>query len=461
MRFLHRLVDRSERLLPFVGVILFICLVALTGGTSRPDSLSQALVRAIAAVAIAGWAFAPIAWRNRDLRAAYVLIGCIAALILIQLIPLPPQIWSKLPGRDFYLMSADAAGIAQPWRPISLVPDRTWNSLFVLLVPLAAIVGLSHLSSRRRARLLMPVIAIIMASAILGLAQLSDGQDSALRPYAYSSDRFASGFFANRNHQALLLACALPMLAGWAMSSDIASSARKGRVYVALGLAAFIILMLPTTGSRVGIAVGIIGALGAIAIAMPGITGLLRRISRRQRRRLLTYAAGAGAVFVAVLALFGRNEAIRRLYGLDVAEDLRARTWLLVLDMSGTFFPAGIGLGSFDIVYRRFEPFEHLSYTYLNQAHNDILQVFVEGGALGGAILIAFMIWWMRASWRVWRAAPAPDREAGRAGSVAIGLILIASVFDYPMRTPLMMTILAIAGAWLVTSRQADRPSAD
>lgn len=441
-----------ERVRPAALLLLvFLAALALTGGTSRPDSLSQPLARLAAVLTIAGFVAAPWPYRGQALRPAFALLGLVAAITLVQLVPLPPGLWSALPGHAPYLASADSAGIAQPWRPINLVPDRGWNSLFVLLVPLAMLTGLAHLSSRRRVSMLLPVAVLALASAIWGLAQLSGGPDSVLRPYQYSSDQFASGFFANRNHQALLLACALPVLAAWATIPDIRQEDRRTRGYVSIGICAFLVLMLPTTGSRAGIGLAVIGIAVAVALVWAAVRRLLDRSSRRRRRALLGYGVGGFAAFVALLVVFGRNEAIRRLYELNTGEDIRVQAFPIAWRMTREFFPAGIGMGAFEIVYRRFEPFDQLSTQYLNQAHDDVLQLALEAGVAGVLLLVVAAVWWARASWRAWRAPPSPERQAARAGSAILLMTFAASLFDYPLRTPLMMAVVAIAAAWLAT----------
>lgn len=435
-------------------LLLFFALlvaVALCGGTSRPDSLSQPLVRLASVLAVAGFVMAPWPRREPSLAPVFALLGLIALVTLLQLVPLPPALWSRLPGHAPYLASAAAAGMPQPWRPVNLVPDHGWNSLFVLLVPLATLVALSRLSSRRRAALLGPVAVLALTSAVWGLAQLSGGAGSLLRPYQYSSDQFASGFFANRNHQALLLAAALPVLAAWATIPDLGRGKRQPRAYIALGIAAFLILMVPTTGSRAGLGLAAIGLAVALALAWPAVSQLIARSSRRRRRMLTTYGAAGLAAFVALVAVFGRNEAIRRLYALNTGEDVRVQVFGTVWRMTREFFPAGIGMGSFEIVYRRFEPFDQLSPQFLNQAHDDVLQLVLEAGLAGAVLLAVAIAWWARASWRAWRAPPSPERQAARAGSAILLMTFAASLFDYPLRTPLMMLVVAVAAAWLAT----------
>lgn len=438
---------------------LFLALlaaVALTGGTSRYDSLSQVLVRTAAVLAMIGWALLPRRSQPAPPKLPFVFLALVAAAILVQLVPLPPSLWTAAAGRDFYAGIAPAAGLPQPWRPLNLSPERGWGSLFSLLVPLATLVGLSMLSERRRLSLVLPLIVLILVSAVLGLAQLSTGQNSALRWYAYSSDRFAAGLFANRNHQAVLLSFALPLLAIWALERrDDPRHNPRHRAVMALGVGMFVLLMIPTTGSRAGFVVVIAALLGAVALSASPTMRALRRMPRRRRRLTYGAAASALAVFAVVAWLFGRNDAFHRIRGLDVAEDLRARVLPTLLEMTRTFFPVGSGVGSLEPVYRRFEPFEQLSTSYLNMAHNDLLQVVLEAGALGAALLGAFVVWWLVRAIAVWRATPSSAVRAGRAGSIMIALLLAASAVDYPVRTPLMMMLITIAAIWL---EQAGKP---
>ncbi|HEX8413334.1 MAG TPA: O-antigen ligase family protein, partial [Sphingomicrobium sp.] len=435
-------------------------------GSSRADSLAQPLARLVAALALAGWIAARRPWKGAALRPAFVMLGLLALLLSAQLVPMPAEWWSALPGRAPFLASATAAGLPQPWRPINLVPDRGWNSLFVLLVPLATLVGLAQFSSRRRTKLLAVVWVLAMISAVLGLAQISGGANSALRPYAYSSNAFAAGFFANRNHQALLLAAALPILAAWATLPDLSRDIKKSRAMIATGIAAFILLMVPTTGSRAGLVLTAIGSVAAVAIAWADARAALARVSSRRRKRWLAYGAGGVAALVGTLFFYGRNDSIQRLYGMSLSDDLRARTLPTVLQMTREFFPVGSGFGNFDIVYRRFEPFSALSSEYLNQAHNDVIQFVLEGGIFGAALLTGVTGWAGSASIKAWRAPPSPERQAARAGSAVLLMALIASIFDYPLRTPLMMVVVAIAWAWLLTptrdwsSSEAPEPEA-
>ena len=113
------------------------------------------------------------------------------------------------------------------------------------------------------------------------------------------------------------------------------------------------------------------------------------------------------------------------------------------------YFPAGSGFGGFDTIFRVHEPYALLKPTYFNHAHNDWLEILLDGGLPAALLLVVALGWWLRASIRVWRASADSNMLLGRAGSAALLLILIASAVDYPARTPMMMAMIVLASLWL------------
>src|SRR5688572_22475659 len=123
-----------------VGVfIAFFALSFLGGGASRGDVLSLLYLRPAAILAIAALLILPIDRDWRTYRSLLLMLGAFAALLVLQLVPLPPALWAQLPGRGAFEAAATAAGQPQPWRPLSLTPERTAQSLLALLFPLATL----------------------------------------------------------------------------------------------------------------------------------------------------------------------------------------------------------------------------------------------------------------------------------------------------------------------------------
>src|SRR5580698_114864 len=112
-------------------------------------------------------------WRHRakvrQLR--WELIFCLAVVLvpLIQLVPLPPVLWTLLPDRAPLIASFDGLGHGLPWLPISVSPNATWLSVAALLPTLAVFLGTTLLGYRERRVLSLAVVAFGIVSAFLGL----------------------------------------------------------------------------------------------------------------------------------------------------------------------------------------------------------------------------------------------------------------------------------------------------
>lgn len=356
-----------------------------------------------------------------------------------------------MPGHEAYVLAASAAEIAPHWRPLTVVPDLTWSALFALLIPAALLIGLSQLSSRQRASLALPVIILIFASGILGLAQVTGGSDSMLRWYGGNPDRSAIGFLANRNHQALMLACALPVLAALGAAPRGNDNRKASYRWGLLGVAAFIVLMLPATGSRAGLILGGVSALLAALIVAPKLKSDLMKMRKRKRKAFIGGGFAAVFAFAIIFIFLGKNQAFSRIANLDVMSDQRVRAFPIVIKITKDFFPFGAGFGTFDPVFRHYEPFHLLKLTYFNEAHNDIVQLVLEGGVAAPILLLLFVGWWVIATFKAWRSPESPQALVARAGSAIVLLCILASIVDYPLRTPLILSIFTVAAVWMLS----------
>jgi O-antigen ligase len=139
-----------------------------------------------------------------------------------------------------------------------------------------------------------------------------------------------------------------------------------------------------------------------------------------------------------------RSGSLARLAGTDAAAETRAAMLAPLAETARAFLPFGAGFGSFDSVYRRFEPDALLSTIYMNQAHNEPLQLAIEGGAPALLLLAAFGWWWARAAVRTVRARLPEQRVSGIAAASATAILLVSSLVDYPLRTPLLAAVFVL-----------------
>ncbi len=439
---------------------LFFGIVTLFGGASRADVPFQAVVRiaAIAMIAASVLQFDRDNWRAA--RTPVLFILAIGTVLLIQLIPLPPGLWASLPGRGLYVQPLEAAGVADVWRPLSLTPDLTLNSLLALLPPLAAAFGLGLVDRSDQRRIVPVLIAAAVLSAFIGLVQVSNGS---LYFYAITNEGSPVGVFSNRNHQALFLAAILPVLGGWAALPHHNPVYRRARVWIAACIAAPIIPILLITGSRAGLAGGIVG--GVLALAMTvreNRRSAPRHRQRGLRQRLLVWLPVAtGIIAVAAVYLLSRDVAIQRFFEDDTAS-VRSTMLPVYVQMARDFFPFGSGFGSFDTLFRVYEPATHLGPAYLNHAHNDLAEIIIEGGLLPLLLLVPFLGWFLVRAGRLWLGRlESTEQLLGRIGAVAGMLILLSCLVDYPLRTPLISVLMTISCYWMRDASIAAKESKD
>ncbi len=434
-----------------VATALGLALV-LTGGASRYDETQQMLARlaAIAAIAATLWPLDVAVLRRRWgwLAAA----GAVYGLLLSQLWPLPPAVWAALPGHSVYAKVAAETG-ALDWRPLSLTPDLTANALFALLPASAMALCVLHLDSRARLRLAEGVVLAALASGLLGLMQLASGDG--LRLFRQSSLDSAVGLFANRNHQAVLEACALTLAGAVA---GVRTREGQGRWVIPAVLVAglFMLVSILLTGSRMGVLLGCVGlAAGAWSYRASG-----HRLLPKGWRARAALGGLAAASLVALSLAATHSGVIHRLQPDGVAGDTRAAMLRPLTAMAGAFMPLGAGFGSFDAVYRHFEPGALLSTIYMNEAHDEPLQLAIEGGLPALALLAAFGLWWAATARRCAR-RDAPERRRAMGGAaMAVTLILmLSSLVDYPLRTPLLGALFALACVEMALSAETIAPA--
>lgn len=448
-RIVAALASARGRLIAFFG---FVLLVALLGGSSRPDVPGLIVLRPLA-VLFCVYAFL-VASREqlRSVLAPLLLVGSLMALALLQLVPLPPSVWSSLPGRELVAEATILAGLDDVWRPLSLDPNRTWNALFALFVPLAAVCLVGAQERRAQAPVLWTLLGVALVSAALGFLQAIGG--SALHFYDVSHRGYPIGLFANKNHQAILLLWL--MLAASYLAGTTVLRRHSANMAVGSALAAIAVLfpLLILTGSRAGLLLSLPTLAGCawILLDSPVTSAFLRRGGRQAKLLFaggLAVVIGVVAVIFAVLALSDRRTALSRLFDLSAGEDLRSLYFPRFLDMIRDYFPVGSGLGSFENAFNIYEPVEHLTTRYMNLAHNDPIQLLIEGGLLAAAIIAAGLFWLARAGWRLWRSPRQTSSTMAIFYCGSIALWLAAGIVDYPLRTPLGATLFVCLTAQL------------
>lgn len=435
---LHYAIERALA----IALGLFLLVAAFRGG-----NIDEVVVASLyGALLITGLALA-VRWSGRGTTPSvssaaivfWAALGLLTLVTLVGLIPLAPDTWLALRGRTYYepvIAALRTMSPAEASLPLSLDPPATRRSLLLVVTCLAIAYASACLGRRSMLQLLGAFAIVATAEALIGLVQL--GYAGALT-FSYSGHNRATGTFVNKNHFATMLAMALPLLllratgqftffvphmesgpmgrAWWGAASAvvvaglIASTSRAGLIAAGVSstLACYFIWRRKRTVSRPAMIVGI--ALAVFALAVSWLTGI---------RRLIESVVGSGAAD-----------------GFASRAQMNGQTW----DGIVSLFPFGSGIGSYAIVFPRFQTPPLTGF--VEYAHNDYLQLLFEGGA-GGLIVLVLLA---AAAWfAVKLTIHLGDREARIAPGAGclLGALAFAihAGFDFPAHIP-ALAILA------------------
>ena len=409
----------------------FVLLAVLLGGASAGGFLGNAVLQMVAALLIT-WGIVSLDWTG-DRKAERVPLMFALALVgymLVQLVPLPPAIWTLLPGRAGVVEGFVSLGIAPlPWMPISLVPSRTLAGIVSMLPPIAALVMVLRCGRNTMPIVLWSLFAVAIASVLIGLGQLSGGSGSPLYFYENTNFGLAVGFFANSNHLATLMLIVLPLVAGAGANARIGGDETGAATiaWIAVPAVALLALLgLLVAGSLAGY------LLAPIALAA-GYVIFGKAYSRRVRRWMIPGTLAVVALAVAIV-VFSPSSLDLGSTNLGTEGMSRGHIWPITLSAMPEMLPFGSGYGSFDAVFRQFEDPATIGPVHANHAHSDLFETVLEGGVVSAVLLLLFLSWYVRRTWTLWMKT-SPRDPINCAASVSVGLVLLHSLVDYPLRT--------------------------
>ncbi len=452
----------SNALAPYTFFIVLLSL--LLGGGARQGLWSDAVLQ-LAALPLLGIALLMVvpSQLNRSGRWAIGLVSAIVMLPLCQLIPLPPAIWAALPGRAEIASAYQVAGMTTPWLPISLDPASTWRGLMSLLPAVAVSLAMLSLGARTRRLVVGAILVVVFISVGLDLLQMMDDDAGTWRFYAITNPDRAVGFFANANHNAAMLYCAVPFILAWAIGllRDRRPLRGLGLTLLSLLIVA-VIIGLTVTRSRAGIALLGVAGLACIFLAW-------RHDRGQTNGRLLPFVLGANLIAGLIAFQFGFVNIMQRVEQSEVIEDIRWSVAKVTTEAALAHMPLGSGFGTFVPVYDRFAPRTLLMDRYVNHAHNDWLELWLTGGVPAIVLVLCFLGWFAAVSASAWRENPGNgavlEVALARAACIVICLLMLHSLIDYPLRTAALDVLFAICCALLMPLRDAaraeDLPAAD
>jgi len=437
--------------------VLLIAVAIMIGGGGSPAPLPELALQLIILAGLAVWAaIGPAPLPQAD-RQAWLIAGLCAALPAVQLIPLPPALWQSLPGRESERAALALVGADATWRPWSVAPARTLASLLAILAPAVMLVITASLSRSGRAMMVAAIAGMGVLTLLVGAAQMSGGDGSALRFYLPDMS-YLAGFQANHNSTADVLLIAMVMFAaavkdwqprrhrGMPHVGPLASSTYRLGVAVAANILFSIGVFL--TASRAGVFL--------LPLAWAAVAIILRGWLRFSRRTwALLCAAAIGSAVMVAIALVTSGVAASVLSRYSFASEFRPQLWRDALYAIGQYFPWGSGVGTFVPVFIAAERLEVVDPSVPNRAHNDFLELTLEGGVIGAVILAIIGSLLLRRVWASLRQPPAASLPQVQAGAAALVILAMHSQVDYPLRSMSLACIAAVAAGLLMPANRA------
>lgn len=446
------------------GVVVASALIL--GGGTKAGFLSDVIVQGVGSVLLLVSAWSLRHSRSAGWRPPYGVMcfcGLLFVVPLLQLVPLPGGLRGGL-GSD----PAVAAGIAgmgfADWRSLSVAPFATWAAAVSMIPALAVAAAVVQLNAHERMRLAQVLIIVGGVGLLIGFAQVAQGPGSPLRFFEFTNVTEAVGFFANRNHFATLLSVMLVFSAvGFcAVAMAVVRPGALGTNAILWFCAYFAFLLTVLSGlalarSRAGIVLAMVAVVGVVALVgsnsrMFGSDAV--RSSQGGRGKVGRLALGVLVITVLMALQVGLHRIMTR-FETDPLEDLRVPLAITTIESAMASLPFGTGLGSFVQVYALAEKPGSLFAGYANRAHNDLAELLLETGAVGGLLLAVFLVWFFGRILLWWRsAASSADTEASvllaRAATLAVALMLAHSLVDYPLRTTAMAVVFGFSCALLI-----------
>jgi O-antigen ligase len=443
---------------------ILLCASVIFGGGTRAGFLSDAALQmlSVPALLIILWSWRRIPTVETGSRVGLGLCAVIVLVPLLQLVPLPVGVMALLAPQATALEVQNLLGHNPAFRSLSAAPHITALSALSLLPPVTLFLGVLMLSGRERQTLSLVLVVLALVSVVLGLLQLAQGPASRLRIFEFTNIDDAVGFFANRNHLAALIYCALVFVVA-AIPSTIAKSSQDQRsvgalnlpalsIAVAIGLAIVVFLSGQAMArSRAGIGLTLLALPLATFVALPS----RRFVGGHWVRTMLLGALAVGALLIVEFAAFKAAER----FSADPFADGRIPYARNTIAAAKAYMPFGSGMGTFPIVYPQFSQLSDESVSaFANRAHNDVLEIWLEAGLLAIGLTLTFLVWlvWRTIAVRRNAQAPSEQRAAGadtalaQASVIVIVLLLLHSLVDYPLRTGAMMAVFAFACAMIV-----------
>lgn len=441
-----------DRSIAFWLLAIYLAAIFCFGGSSRDDVESSAILQPLSVFMTA---LALVTLNKKEvLQNLSTIIACtlIVIVVCIYLIPFPHSYWNDLASHQLIEEVDRQVEIDNVWRALAINHFAGVSTFFSILVPIGVLLLSIQTQKDERFDILAILVFLGILSALIGLFQAIGSPHGPLYFYRITNNGSAVGLFANRNHQALLLAIMFPMIAIFA-SSTLQTRFNRYRNAIALALATFLVPMILVTGSRAGLALSIPAIVSAMYLYRRSVRGNHAYTAKTSQRLQMVVVTAVTFMLLFATIIASRATALERLLKTGDGPEDRFSTWSYIIDMAWAYFPFGTGPNGFSSGYTAMEHTALLDSTYLNRAHNDWIELFATFGlpALVVVVIAVAALAWKCAGIRNQKYG-ARDTQFILLGLVILMLVSLSSFVDYASRTPIISSVAMLALSWVFVS---------
>ena len=429
---------------PFILTVAVLSAAMLFGGGQ--GHLGDTFAQILALILIA-----QLVWQKRRLQdwpvaALFALLPVLA--VLFYLLPLPDFVTQAGAARQALLADTAPLG-AMNHGQAALIQSSSERALFWLLPAVAVFLGTLQCTPRQHRRLAAVAVFWVFIGAVIGLAQKAGGMDSLLYFFRNTSRGSSVGLFANANHYAIAMAACLPLV--WAALTLCFNQTLRQRVnplwFIGLsGIAILFILGFMLSGSRAGLALGMLGCF----LMLPAVISA----DQREGAKHWMFAVMAIGLLLAVqVGLYFIVLNFEENPLLDGRWQLNAFTAAAAMD----YAPIGSGPGSFWFVFPHYGGLFTGAYI-ANHAHNDYLELWLEMRWLFAAAALPLLAAYLLQGYKLWFKAAdiaVHTKLLARAAWIGLLILMIHSLVDYPLRTTAISAFAGLLAALLVIPASA------
>ena len=368
-------------------------------------------------------------------------------LVLLQLLPLPPSVLRHVSPGSFSFYDNPLLLPLTAWKPLSVSPPDTLRGL-AFLAAFSLLYSTVFREMRRepwRRRLVLTVVGVGLLLTVGALVQaVSPHPRRIWGVWQPVHDWAVFGSYVNRSHFAGYVEMAACLSLGLALEALerlrrawggrrigwLALGGREGNAFVR---AAAVVMVLVA---------GLVGSQSRGGSSAFALTLLVLPLASHQRRRTALAAVVLASLGVAWIGLGG----IASAFEARGIKGSRLELWADMLPMAPRFPVFGVGMNAFSSAYPWYQtvwPSE-----WIGEAHNEYLQVLLDSGLIGAALLGAFLVLVFRAAFR---GASVGGLELGILG--ALVTLALHNLVDFNWQIPAnaatwtAIAALAVGGA--------------